>query len=139
MPRRRTTTLPEARTAVMRPQATPEEVAAYIDVSFTAVFGIDAAISILNVRKVSPDTPVDELRMIDFELGDQIAKKARVFALMNAVIANQRAMRPPTSEMIAAAKNLAKSLEKMVGANVTAQQVVVISTQLFKIWQSTEA
>ena len=124
---------------VMQHEARPEDVAAYIDVSFTTVFGIDDAISILNVLKVKPDTPADELRMIEFELGDQVAKKARVFAQMNAFMANQRAMRPPTDEMIASAKKLAKVLDEMIAANVTAHQVVVTSTQLFKIWQNTEA
>src|SRR5215510_4918221 len=86
---------------VMRSEARPEDVAAYFDVSFTAVAGIDDAISLLNVRRVKPDTPADELSMIEFERGDQVAKKARVFAQINAFIANQRAMRPPSDEMIA--------------------------------------
>ena len=58
---------------------------------------------------------------------------------MNAFIANQRAMRPPTDEMIASAKQLAKVLDEMIAANITARQVVVTSTQLFKNWQKTEA
>jgi hypothetical protein len=124
---------------VMRHEARPEDVTAFVDVSFTTVAGIDDAISMLNVLKVKPDTPADELRMIEFERGDQIAKKARVFAQMNAFIANQRAMRPPTDEMIASAKKLAKVLDEMIAANITARQVVVTSTQLFKIWQKTEA
>lgn len=124
---------------VMRADAKPEDVAAFFDVSFTTVAGIDDTISILNVRKFTPGTPADELRMIEFELGDQIAKKARVFAQMHAFIANDRAMRPPTDEMITSAKNLAKVLDELIAANVTARQVVVTSTQLFKIWQKTEA
>lgn len=123
----------------MRADAKPEDVAAFFDVSFTTVAGIDDTISILNVRKFTPGTPADELRMIEFELGDQIAKKARVFAQMHAFIANDRAMRPPTDEMITSAKNLAKVLDELIAANVTARQVVVTSTQLFKIWQKTEA
>jgi len=124
---------------VMRSAAKPEDVASYVDVSFTTVSGIDRAICILTGRKNSPDTPADELRMIEYEYGDQIAKKARVFAQMNAFMANQRTMRPPTDEMIASAKKLAKVLDGMIAANITASQVVVTSTQLFKIWQKTEA
>lgn len=130
---------PKEANPVMRPAAKPEDVASYCDVCFTTVSGIDDAISIMNVRKVSPDTPADELRMIEYEVGDQIAKKARVFAQMNAFMANQRAMRPPTDEMIASAKKLAKVLDEMIAANITASQVVLTSTQLFKIWQKTEA
>ena len=139
MARGPTTRRSEEANPVMRREARPEDVAGYVDLSFTTVSGIDDAISMLNVLKVKPDTPADELRMIEFERGDQIAKKARVFAQMNAFIANQRAMRPPTDEMIASAKQLAKVLDEMIAANITARQVVVTSTQLFKIWQKTEA
>lgn len=124
---------------VMKSEAKPEDVANYVEVSVNTMIGIDDAISILNVRKVSPDTSADELRMIDYELGDQVAKKARVTAQMNAFIANQRAMRPPTDEMIASAKKFVKVMDDMIAANVTARQVVLTSTQLFKIWQKTEA
>jgi hypothetical protein len=124
---------------VMHNEATSEDFGAFMDMSFITASGIDDAISILNVRKFTPETPANELRMIEFELGDQIAKKARVFAQMHAFIANQRAMRPPTDEMIASAKNLAKVLDELIAANVTARQVIVTSTQLFKIWQTTEA
>ncbi|HEY5869310.1 MAG TPA: hypothetical protein VI542_27735 [Candidatus Tectomicrobia bacterium] len=124
---------------VLQRDARPEDVAAYIAVSFTTVAGIDDALAILNVLKVKPDTPADELRMIEFEFGDQIAKKARVFAQMNVFMANLRVMRPPTDEMIASAKKLAQVLDELIAANVTARQVIVTATQLFKIWQKTEA
>ncbi len=124
---------------VMQSDATPEEAANYNHLCFIAVSGIDDAILLLNARKVNPNTPANELRLIDFELGDQIAKKARIFSLMNAFSANQRAMKPPTPEMIASASKLAKVLDDMIAANITASQVVVTSTQLFKIWRETEA
>jgi hypothetical protein len=124
---------------VMIRDAKPEDVVNYTGISYKTVFGIDDTIRILNVCKVKPDTTAGDLRMIDFELGDQVAKKARIFAMMHAFMANQRAMRPPTEEMIASAKKLATVLEEMIAANVTANQVVVTATQLFKIWHNTEA
>ena len=77
MARGPTTRRSEEANPVMRREARPEDVAGYVDLSFTTVSGIDDAISMLNVLKVKPDTPADELRMIEFERGDQIAKKAR--------------------------------------------------------------
>ena len=124
---------------VSKSDATPEEVAAYVDLSFTTAGGIDSAIAVLNVLSINPDTSADELRYVEFELGDQIAKKARVFSLLNAFIANQRAMLPPTDEMISSAKKLAKVLYELTAASAKAQQIVVTSTQLFKLWQKTEA
>ncbi len=129
---------PQINRTVMNSGATPQEAADYYQLCFLAVSGIDDAISLLNARKVNPNTPANELRLIDFELGDQIAKKARIFALMNAFSANQRAMKPPTSQMIASATKLAKVLDDMIAANIIASQVVVTSTQLFKIWRETE-
>jgi hypothetical protein len=119
-------------------EANSQEAADYYRLCFLAVSGIDDAISILNARKFASSTPANELRLIDFELGDQIAKKARIFALMNAFSANQRAMKPPTAEMLASAAKLTKVLDEMIAANVIASQVVVTSTQLFKIWRETE-
>lgn len=118
--------------------ASSQEAADYYKLCFLAISGIDDAISILNARKFASSTPANELRLIDFELGDQIAKKARIFALMNAFSANQRAMKPPTAEMLASAAKLTKVLDEMIAANVIASQVVVTSTQLFKIWRETE-
>lgn len=119
-------------------EADPQAAADYYRLCSLAISGIDDAISILNARKFAPNTPANELRLIDFELGDQIAKKARIFALMNAFSANQRAMKPPTAEMLASAAKLTKILDEMIAANVIASQVVVTSTQLFKIWRETE-
>ena len=139
MSRASTNTKNKEANPVKRGEARAEDVAAFIDLSFTTVSGIDSAILILNTRKVNPDSSADELRVIEFELGDQIAKKARVFAQMHAFIADQRAMKPPTDEMVSSAKKLAQVLDEMVAANITARQVIVTSTQLFKIWQKTEA
>lgn len=119
-------------------EASSQEAADYYKLCFLAISGIDDAISILNARKFASSTPANELRLIDFELGDQIAKKARIFALMNAFSANQRAMKPPTAEMVSSATKLTKVLDEMIAANVIASQVVVTSTQLFKIWRETE-
>src|SRR5262245_26500749 len=106
---------------VTRSNADPQDAVAYIDISFNTTFGIDSAISLLNARNTSLDTPTAELKLIDYELGDQVAKKARVFAQMNAFMANQRAMRPPTEEMVASAKKLLAVLDSMIAADVTAQ------------------
>jgi len=130
--------LPQVTRSVRASEASPQETADYYKLCFLTTSGIDDAISILNVRKVNPSTTANELRLIDFELGDQIAKKARIFALMNAFSANQRAMKPPTAEMFASAAKLAKVLDEMIAANVIASQAVVTSTQLFKIWRETE-
>lgn len=118
--------------------AKPEEVANYYENCFTTVFGIDDAISILNVLSVKAETTAGDVRMIEFEIGDLRSKKARVFALLHAFMANKRAMRPPTEEMITSAKKLAKVLDKMIATNATADQIIVTATQLFKIWQKTE-
>lgn len=130
--------LPQTTRPVMVSEANPQEAADYYKLCFLTISGIDDAISILNVRKVNPNTSANELRLIDFELGDQIAKKARIFSLMNAFSANQRAARPPTAEMLASAAKLAKVLDEVIAANVIASQAVVTSTQLFKIWRETE-
>ncbi len=130
--------LPQVTRPLMESGAAPEIAADYYKLCFLAIAGIDDAISILNVRKVNPNTPAEELRLINYELGDQVAKKARIFALMNAFSANQRAMKPPTTDMLASAAKLAKVLDEMIAANVVANQVVVTSTQLFKIWRETE-
>lgn len=119
-------------------EANPQESADYYRLCSLAISGIDDAISILNARKFAPNTPANELRLIEFELGDLIAKKARILALMNAFSANQRSMKSPTAEMLASAAKLTKVLDEMIAANVIASQVVVTSTQLFKIWRETE-
>lgn len=130
--------MPKIIRPVMVSQASSQEAADYYKLCFLATSGIDDTISILNARKFAPTSQANELRLIDFELGDQIAKKARIFALMNAFSANQRAMKPPTADMLASATKLTKVLDEMIAANVTASQVVVTSTQLFKIWRETE-
>lgn len=130
--------MPKITRPVMVSEANSQEAADYYRLCFLAISGIDDAISILNARKFAPSTQANELRLIEFELGDQIAKKARIFALMNAFSANQRAMKPPTAEMLASAAKLTKVLDEMIAANVIASQVVVTSTQLFKIWRETE-
>ncbi len=52
--------------SVMTSEASPQEAADYYKLCFLTTSGIDDAISILNVRKVSPSTSANELRLIDF-------------------------------------------------------------------------
>jgi hypothetical protein len=124
---------------VKHDEASDSQIADFINLSFTAVRGIDAAIGLLNARKVAPSANAQELGIIEYELGDQIAKKARIFAVLSAFNANARAMRPPSDEMIKDAKKHAAVLDAMVAANIVAQQIVLTATSLFKIWRSTEA
>ena len=86
---KKTTSAKSVGEPVDKPDATDEEVAAYVDLSLTTAIGIDSAIAVLNRLSVVPDTTADDLRYIEFELGDQVAKKARIFSLLNAFIANQ--------------------------------------------------
>jgi hypothetical protein len=139
MPKKNMATLSDNSGPVTREDAAAEETAAYLVLSSNTISGIDDALSLLHSRKNSMETPADESRMIEFEIADQIAKKARVMALRTAFVANQRPMKPPTIDMSKTAENLLKVLDQMTAANVTASQVVVTSTQLFKIWQRTEA
>lgn len=139
MPKKNMATLSDNSGPVTREDAIAEDTAAYLVLCSNTISGIDDALALLNSRKNSMDTPADESRMIEFEIGDQIAKKARVMAIRTAFVANQRAMKAPTIDMSKTAENLLKVLDQMTAANVTASQVVVTSTQLFKIWQRTEA
>jgi hypothetical protein len=63
--------------------------------------------------------------------------------MQRAFIANTRAMRPPTSEMMNTAINLVKVLDKMTANNMTANNTtaevaIATATSLFKTWHGTE-
>ncbi len=125
--------------AVLLSQTTPQQTADYLVLCANTQSGITDTLGVLEFHKQDPDTSADELRFINAEYGDQVAKKARVSAMHDAFIANIRAMRPPSQEVMTAAKNLLKILDDMTASNTTAQAAITTATQLFKTWRTTEA
>lgn len=123
---------------VLYSQATAQQVADYLTLCDKTQSGITDTLGILNLHRQDPDTSADELRYINAEYGDQVAKKARVAAMQSAFIANTRAMRSPTPEMMTTATNLLKLLDDMTANNTTAEAAITTATQLFKTWRNTE-
>ena|SRR5690348_12289556 len=124
--------------AVLYSQASPQQIADYLTLCAKTRSGITDTLGILELHRQDPDTSADELRYINAEYGDQVAKKARVAAMQDAFIDNTRAMRPPTQEMMNTATNLLKLLDDMTANNNTAEAAITTATQLFKTWHNTE-
>jgi len=137
MPKTPVTPAPDP-TPILYSQASPQQIADYLTVCAMTRSGITDTLQILELHKQDPDTSADELRYIEAEYGDQVAKKARVGTMRDAFIANTRAMRPPTQEMMNTATNLLKLLDDMTANNTTAQAAITTATQLFKTWRNTE-
>lgn len=129
---------PSAPLVVLNSQATAQQTADYLTLCAKTRSGITDTLGILELHRQDPDTSADDLRYINAEYGDQVAKKSRVAAMRDAFIDNTRAMRPPTQEMMNTATKLLKLLDDMTANSTTAEAAITTSTQLFKTWRNTE-
>ena len=127
----------EAAAPVLAGDATEKQKAAYLEMATNTVAALDDAIALLEARKVAPDLTADERRLINVQLPDHEANRAKVWAQMLAFLAGQQAVRPPSDAQVGKAVELAKQLDGMVASAVVAAAIVQVSGELVTLWKET--
>ena len=121
-----------------RPEASEEEEARYLQAANTVQSALDDAIALLDERRMAPGVTSDERSLITSNFENLERDLARLQSEVQAFLADQAAVIPPSSEEVASLRVIAADLDNMTEDAVRGESVLAVTTDLASAWRGIE-